>query len=207
MLRSIFFVKNTDLHPISDRLIPRDQKELLLGHKGMVFWLYGLSGSGKSTLAVEMEKELHQQGIHSVVLDGDNLRSGLNLDLGFSDEDRRENIRRVSEVAKLFSESGIIVLVSLITPLREFRKNAKSIIGEPHFHEVFVKASFKTCKERDVKGLYAKAEKGMVTSFTGQESDFEEPDTDCLIIDSEKESPEQSADRLLDFINRSISIN
>jgi adenylylsulfate kinase len=200
-------VKNTDLHPISDRLIPRDHKELLLGHKGMVFWLYGLSGSGKSTLAVEMEKRLHQQGIHSVVLDGDNLRSGLNSDLGFSDEDRRENIRRVSEVAKLFAESGIIVLVSLITPLREFRKNAKSIIGEPHFREVFVKASFTTCKERDVKGLYAKAEKGMLASFTGQGSEFEDPETDCLIIDSEKESPEQSADRLLDFINRSISIN
>ena len=200
-------MKNSDLHPISDRLIPRDQKELLLGHRGMVFWLYGLSGSGKSTLALEMEKRLHQQGIHSVVLDGDNLRSGLNSDLGFSDEDRGENIRRVSEMAKLFAESGIIVLVSLITPLREFRKNAKSIIGELDFHEVFVRASFNTCKERDVKGLYAKAEKGMVASFTGQGSEFEEPDTDCLIIDSEKESPEQSADRLLDFINQAISIN
>jgi len=200
-------VKNSDIHPISDRLIPRDQKELLLGHRGMVFWLYGLSGSGKSTLAVEMEKRLHQQGIHSVVLDGDNLRSGLNSDLGFSDEDRCENIRRVSEMAKLFAESGIIALVSLITPLREFRKNAKSIIGELDFHEVFIKASFNTCKERDVKGLYAKAEEGMVASFTGQGSEFEEPDTDCLIIDSEKESPEQSADRLLDFIKQAISIN
>jgi adenylylsulfate kinase len=200
-------VKNSDLHPISDRLIPRDQKELLLGHKGLVFWLYGLSGSGKSTLAVEMEKRLHQLGIHSVVLDGDNLRSGLNSDLGFSNEERCENIRRVSEVAKLFAESGIIVLVSLITPLREFRKNAKSIIGEPDFHEVFVKASFNICKERDVKGLYAKAEKGMVASFTGQGSEFEEPDTDCLIIDSENENPEQSADRLFEFIKRSISIN
>ena len=200
-------MKNSDIHPISDRLIPRDQKELLLGHRGMVFWLYGLSGSGKSTLAVEMEKRLHQQGIHSVVLDGDNLRSGLNSDLGFSDEDRCENIRRVSEVAKLFAESGIIALVSLITPLREFRKNAKSIIGELDFHEVFIKASFNTCKERDVKGLYAKAEEGMVASFTGQGSEFEEPDTDCLIIDSEKESPEQSADRLLDFIKQAITIN
>ena len=200
-------MKNSDIHPISDRLIPRDQKELLLGHRGMVFWLYGLSGSGKSTLAVEMEKRLHQQGIHSVVLDGDNLRSGLNSDLGFSDEDRCENIRRVSEMGKLFAESGIIALVSLITPLREFRKNAKSIIGELDFHEVFIKASFNTCKERDVKGLYAKAEEGMVASFTGQGSEFEEPDTDCLIIDSEKESPEQSADRLLDFIKQAISIN
>ena len=200
-------MKNSDIHPISDRLIPRDQKELLLGHRCMVFWLYGLSGSGKSTLAVEMEKRLHQQGIHSVVLDGDNLRSGLNSDLGFSDEDRCENIRRVSEMAKLFAESGIIALVSLITPLREFRKNAKSIIGELDFHEVFIKASFNTCKERDVKGLYAKAEEGMVASFTGQGSEFEEPDTDCLIIDSEKESPEQSADRLLDFIKQAITIN
>jgi adenylylsulfate kinase len=110
-------VKNKNIYPISDRLIAQTEKEKLLGSKGMVFWLYGLSGSGKSTMAVEMEKRLHEKGIHSVVLDGDNLRSGLNQDLSFSENDRRENIRRVSEVAKILSENGIIVFVSLITPL------------------------------------------------------------------------------------------
>ena len=168
--------------------------------------MYGLSGSGKSTLAIEMEHRLHQQSIHSVVLDGDNLRSGLNSDLGFSNQDRGENIRRVSEIAKLFSANGIITLVSLISPLREFRKKAKSIIGENHFHEVFIKASYATCQKRDVKGLYAKAEKGLVQSFTGQGSEFEEPETDCLIIDSENEKPQQSADLLFNYISQAISL-
>jgi adenylylsulfate kinase len=200
------FVNKSDIHPIDDRLIPQGQKEKLLGHKGAVFWLYGLSGSGKSTLAIEMEHRLHQQSIHSVVLDGDNLRSGLNSDLGFSNQDRGENIRRVSEIAKLFSANGIITLVSLISPLREFRKKAKSIIGENHFHEVFIKASYATCQKRDVKGLYAKAEKGMVQSFTGQGSAFEKPETDCLIIDSENENPQQSADLLFNYISQAISL-
>jgi adenylylsulfate kinase len=200
------FVNKSDIHPIDDRLIPQGQKEKLLGHKGAVFWLYGLSGSGKSTLAIEMEHRLHQQSIHSVVLDGDNLRSGLNSDLGFSNQDRGENIRRVSEIAKLFSANGIITLVSLISPLREFRKKAKSIIGENHFHEVFIKASYATCQKRDVKGLYAKAEKGLVQSFTGQGSEFEEPETDCLIIDSENENPQQSADLLYNYISEAISL-
>ena len=199
-------MNKSDIHPIDDRLIPQGQKEKLLGHKGAVFWLYGLSGSGKSTLAIEMEHRLHQQSIHSVVLDGDNLRSGLNSDLGFSNQDRGENIRRVSEIAKLFSANGIITLVSLISPLREFRKKAKSIIGENHFHEVFIKASYATCQKRDVKGLYAKAEKGLVQSFTGQGSEFEEPETDCLIIDSENENPQQSADLLYNYISEAISL-
>ena len=199
-------MKNSHLHPTTDRLIARPQKEKLLGHKGMVFWLYGLSGSGKSTLALEMEKRLHQSGRHSVVLDGDNLRSGLNSELGFTQDDRRENIRRVSEVAKLFSENGIITLVSLITPLREFRRNAKSIIGEPYFHEIFIKASYTTCKDRDVKGLYDKAEKGQVQNFTGQTSDFEEPDTDCLVIHSDQESLSDSGDQLFHHITKFISL-
>jgi len=199
-------VNESDIHPITDRLISRGLKEKLLGQKGVVFWLYGLSGSGKSTLAIEMENRLHQENIHSVVLDGDNLRSGLNSDLGFSNQDRAENIRRVSEISKLFSTNGIITLVSLISPLREFRNKAKSIIGEDHFHEIFIKASYSTCKERDVKGLYAKAEKGMVQSFTGQDSEFEEPETDYLMIDSENENLQQSADLLYKYIRQAISL-
>ena len=199
-------MNESDIHPITDRLISRGLKEKLLGQKGVVFWLYGLSGSGKSTLAIEMENRLHQENIHSVVLDGDNLRSGLNSDLGFSNQDRAENIRRVSEIAKLFSTNGIITLVSLISPLREFRNKAKSIIGEDHFHEIFINASYSTCKERDVKGLYAKAEKGMVQSFTGQDSEFEEPETDYLMIESENENLEQSADLLYKYIRQAISL-
>ena len=172
----------------------------------MVFWLYGLSGSGKSTLVMEMEKRLHHEAIHSVVLDGDNLRSGLNKDLGFSDDDRRENIRRVSELAKILAENGIIVLVSLISPLQEFRSLAKAIIGEESFHEIYIQASFAACKERDVKGLYAKAELGKVKSFTGKESSFEEPESAHLTINTEDESKETSMNKLYSYIRNSISI-
>lgn len=199
-------MKNKNIHPISDRLIAQTEKEKLLGSKGMVFWLYGLSGSGKSTMVVEMERRLHKKNIHSVVLDGDNLRSGLNQDLSFSEQDRRENIRRVSEVAKIFSENGIIVFVSLITPLREFRQSARTIIGDDYFQEVFVKASFNTCQKRDVKGLYAKASDGLVPSFTGQGSDFEEPVDQQFIIDSEKESEDVSSEKLFQFVLDSISL-
>ena len=199
-------MKNKNIHPISDRLIAQTEKEKLLGSKGMVFWLYGLSGSGKSTMAVEMERRLHKRNIHSVVLDGDNLRSGLNQDLSFSEKDRRENIRRVSEVAKIFSENGIIVFVSLITPLREFRQSARTIIGDDYFQEVFVKASFNTCQERDVKGLYAKASDGLVPSFTGQGSDFEEPVDQQFIIDSEKEIEDISSEKLFQFVLDLISL-
>ena len=199
-------MKNKNIYAVSYRLITQSEKEKILGSKSMVFWLYGLSGSGKSTMAVEMEKRLHEKNIHSVVLDGDNLRSGLNQDLSFSEKDRRENIRRVSEVAKIFLENGIIVFVSLITPLREFRQTARTIIGDHYFQEVFVKASFNTCQERDVKGLYAKANDGLVPSFTGQGSDFEEPIDQQFIIDSEKESEDISSEKLFQFVLDSISL-
>ena len=199
-------MNKNNIHPINDRLISKTEKEKLLGHRGAVFWLYGLSGSGKSTLVVDMEKRLSKQNTHSVVLDGDNIRTGLNSDLGFSDADRKENIRRVSEVARLFALNGVIVLVSLITPFRELRSLAKSIIGENSFHEIFIKASFATCKSRDVKGLYAKATSGKVDQFTGQESKFEEPSNDCFVIDSEKETLQESGDKLFQYILQSISL-
>ena len=206
MLMYLTFVKNNDIYPITDRLIPSSEKIQLLRHKGMVFWFYGLSGSGKSTLAVEMEKKLHTDGKISVLLDGDNLRSGLNKDLGFSDTDREENIRRVSEVASILCSNGLIVLVSLITPLKKFRANARSIIGANHFKEIFVKASFTTCKKRDVKGLYAKAIEGKVKSFTGKTSDFEEPDQADLIINSENESKIESVEKVYKFLHQAITL-
>jgi adenylylsulfate kinase len=200
-------VSKTDIHPITDRSIPKSEKEMLFGQKGVVFWLCGLSGSGKSTLAIQMEKLLHDKGKHCILLDGDNLRSGLNSDLGFTDSDRIENIRRVSEVAKLLSENGMVVLVSLITPFRKSRLAAKSIIGESNFHEIFVKASFSACKERDVKGLYAKAEAGKVQAFTGKSSAFEEPDNPSLTINTEQQSEEESVQSLFAYILKSISID
>lgn len=206
MLLYSIFVKNNDIHPITERLIPTAEKNQLLGQQGRVFWFYGLSGSGKSTLALEMEKRLHMDGKMSVLLDGDNLRSGLNNDLGFSDVDREENIRRVSEVARLLCSNGLIVLVSLITPLKKFRANARSIVGANNFTEIFVRASFSTCKKRDVKGLYAKAIEGKVSSFTGKTSDFEEPDHADLIIDSEKESEKESAEKVYQFLHQAITL-
>ncbi len=172
----------------------------------MVFWLYGLSGSGKSTLALKMEAELHAKGILSVVLDGDEVRTGLSKDLGFSDSDRSENVRRVSEVAKILSSNGIVVVVSLITPLEKLRAAAREIIGADRFREVFVKSSYATCRKRDVKGLYAKAEEGRIASFTGQGSDFEEPKTPPFLIDTEKETEEISFRRLFDFMRDSIAL-
>ena len=191
-----YFMVATNVHPVADKLLPRTDKERLLRQSGRVFWLYGLSGSGKSTLAIGLERSLHENGLVTAVLDGDNLRSGLNKDLGFSDEDREENLRRVAEVAKLFAENGVVVIVSFITPLKEFRETARKIVGDEDFREVYVKASITTCEERDVKGLYAKAEAGEIANFTGRESAFEEPDSPWLVVDTENFSSEESLEQL-----------
>ena len=187
---------STNIHPITDKLLPRFEKERRLQQRGQVFWLYGLSGSGKSTLALGLERRLHEVGVFSVVLDGDNLRSGLNKDLGFDEDSRRENLRRVAEVAKLFAENGVVVIVSFITPFEEFRQSAKEIVGDEEFREVYVRASLSTCEERDVKGLYAKAAAGEIANFTGRESAFEEPDSPWLVVDTENTSFEESLEQL-----------
>jgi len=154
-----------------------------------------------------MEKRLHKQDTHSIVLDWENLRTGLNKDLNFSEDHRRENVRRVSEVAKLLCENGLIVLVSLITPLKEFRESARSIIGSQNFKEIYIKASFETCQQRDVKGLYAKANQGLINTFTGKGSSFEEPEDADLIIESENKPLEHSAEELFKFISSIIFQN
>jgi adenylylsulfate kinase len=176
-----------NLYTIHDRLVARADKETLLGQRGQVLWLYGLSGSGKSTIAVALERELHNAGRLVKVLDGDNVRSGLNRNLGFSDDDRKENIRRFAEVAKLFADAGVIVLVSVITPKAELRDIARSVIGEEDLTLAYVKASFGTCQQRDPKGLYAKVAAGQVKQFTGKDSGFEEPPESAtdVIIDTE----------------------
>ena len=188
----------TNIHPETRRFLDRAAKEELLRQKGVVLWLYGLSGSGKSTIANEVERVLHGDGRMTVILDGDNLRTGLNSNLGFSDEDRTENVRRVAETAKLLAGQGIIVFVSVITPLRRHRAAAQEIIG-PDFHEIYVKADFDTCAERDPKGLYAKAKEGKIGQFTGKDSGFEEPENPALVLDTQARSADQCVVDLLGY--------
>jgi adenylylsulfate kinase len=195
---------DANIHPIFDRVLPRADKEARLGQRGRVIWLYGLSGSGKSTLAIALERRLHAEGFATQLLDGDNIRTGLNRGLGFSDADRAENIRRIAEVAKLHAHAGLVTLCSFITPLRSLRDSAREIIGADDLLEVYVKASFATCAARDPKGLYAKAAAGGVGQFTGKDSSFEEPlaasdaaDAATLIIDTEAATPEACLAALL----------
>lgn len=185
-----------------DRMLGRDAKESQLKQKGHVFWLYGLSGSGKSTIADKVERSLVAQGHYIKLLDGDNVRTRLNKDLGFTDADRSENIRRIAEVARLFLDAGFVVITSFISPLKEYRDLAESIIGEGDFTKVYINASFSTCSERDVKGLYAKAKKGAVSHFTGKDSLFEAPsDSDeDWILDTEQFSASESTEELVNKI-------
>lgn len=187
-----------NIHPEFSRQLGKESKEALLGQRGIVLWLCGLSGSGKSTLANALERTLHAEGKYVIILDGDNLRSGLNADLGFSDEDRNENIRRTAEVAKILSNNGAIVILSLITPQEIFRAKAREIIGES-YKEIFIKADFETCQQRDVKGLYAKQAKGEIKNFTGAGSDFVEPANPDLVIDTTTLTEEQSLQKLIEF--------
>lgn len=180
-----------NIHTQFHRFVSPAEKEELLGQAGAVVWLYGLSGSGKSTIAAALERCLHDEGRFVMILDGDNFRHGLNSDLGFSDEDRSENVRRVAEVAKVLADQGVIVLVSVITPRNSLRTLARDIVGEA-FHEVFVKASFETCAGRDPKGLYAKVAAGDLPNFTGKDSGFEEPDQADLTIDTERTNPAEA---------------
>ncbi|WP_193210807.1 adenylyl-sulfate kinase [Luteolibacter marinus] len=187
----------SNIHPHAT--LPRHDKETLLGQRGVVLWFCGLSGSGKSTIAAGLERVLHQQGRFTVRLDGDNLRTGLNSNLGFSDEDRLENIRRTAEMAKVLASNGVIVLCSLITPKGIHRDLARGIL-DGDFAEIFIKASYQACEARDVKGLYAKAAKGEVAHFTGRDSSFEEPQQADLVIDTEKLSVEDGIFEVLEFL-------
>lgn len=193
------------IYPVFDKMLPREAKEELLGQRGCVIWMYGLSGSGKSTLANLLERRLHEQGCFVKVLDGDNVRSGLNNNLGFSDEDRLENIRRVSEVSKLFADAGVIVVNSFITPKNDLRRMARKIVGDDDLLEVYVKASFETCAQRDPKGLYAKVKAGEVKHFTGKDSSFEEPERPDLVIDTEAFSEEECLSQLLEAAREKLA--
>jgi len=190
-------VSADEIHPVQDRLLGRAEQEALLGQRGRVAWLYGLSGSGKSTIAAAAQRSLYEEGRLVQVLDGDNIRAGLNRNLGFSEEDRRENLRRIAEVARLFVDTGTVVLASFISPLREFRSRAREIVGAEDFLEVYVRASFAECARRDVKGIYGRAAAGEVARFSGKDSAFEEPENPDLLLDTEQETVEESVARLL----------
>ena len=180
--------------------ITRKNREDIKKQKGTALWFTGLSGSGKSTIANEVEKELFYQNKHTYILDGDNIRHGLNNDLGFSSNDRSENIRRIAEVAKLFVDAGLIVLVSFISPFQKDRELAKKIIGQEDFIEIFVDASFQECAKRDPKGLYKKALNGEIKNFTGLDSPYEKPENPDIYINSSKITIQESTKKILDFL-------
>jgi len=191
------------IHPEFHRFLAQQDKESLLGQKGLVVWMTGLSGSGKSTIANAVERYFHAAGRMTTILDGDNLRTGLNRDLGFSDADRAENIRRTAEVAKLFASQGIITFVSLITPKNAFRKAARTIVGGC-YHEVFIQASYENCAVRDPKGLYQKAAAGKVRDFTGKDSGFESPDAADLILDTNAHTVDECATKLIAYLSQQL---
>jgi len=191
-------MKNAEnIYPVFDRMLTRADKEKLLGQRGVMLWFTGLSGSGKSTIAIALERELHRRGLLCRILDGDNIRAGINANLGFSAADRRENIRRIAEVGKLFVDTGIITIASFISPTTELRQMAAEIIGASDFKEVYVATPLAVCEKRDVKGLYAKARRGEIGNFTGISAPFEAPTHPALSLDTSVLSLEESVEKLL----------
>ncbi len=191
---------------MSNNIIPQDynitcqMRSNLKGHEPLVVWFTGLSGSGKSTIANVVEKELFNKKIHTYSLDGDNIRGGLNKDLGFSKEDRTENLRRIAEVAKLFVDAGNVVLSAFITPLESDRNLIRKMVGAENFVEVYINTSVEECERRDVKGLYKKARAGEIRDFTGISSPFEDPMNPDVLIHTEKEGIEEAAHKVLNYI-------
>lgn len=189
-----------NIYPIFDKMLQREDRESLLKQRGTMIWFTGLSGSGKSTLAIALERELYKKGILCRILDGDNIRSGINNNLGFSEADRTENIRRIAEVSKLFVDCGIVTIAAFISPTNAIRTMAANIIGREDFLEVYVSTPIEECEKRDVKGLYAKARRGEIKDFTGISSPFEEPKDAFVSIDTSKQPLEASVKALMDAI-------
>ena len=193
-----------NIYPIFEKMLQRKDREALLKQKGIMIWFTGLSGSGKSTLAIALEGELYKQGILCRILDGDNIRSGINNNLGFSEADRTENIRRIAEVSKLFVDCGIVTIAAFISPTHAIRRMASEIIGEDDFLEVYVSTPIEECERRDVKGLYAKARRGEIKEFTGISSPFEAP---FISIDTSRQSLADSVKVLLEAVSPKITGN
>ena len=195
-----------NIHPIFERMQSREDKERQLGQRGLTIWFTGLSGSGKSTLAIALERRLSERGILCRILDGDNVRTGINRGLGFSDEHRRENIRRIAEVCRLFIDTGVVVLASFVSPNESLRAMARDIIGEQDFVEVYVSTSFEECCRRDVKGLYQKALRGEIADFTGVTSAYEPPASPLLSIDTEGRSIEECVEEIERVVINKITL-
>lgn len=195
-----------NIHPVFEKMLSREERQKKLNQKSCVLWFTGLSGSGKSTIAVNLERLLFQSGFFAQVLDGDNIRFGLNKNLGFSTEDREENIRRISEVAKLYCDSGIITICSFVSPTAEIRNQAKSIIGENDFYEIFVDTPLEVCENRDVKGLYKKARKGEIQNFTGIDAPYEKPKNPDLTIETDSQSILESTEIVFNYIHERIKL-
>ena len=189
-----------NIYPIYNRMLSRQEREKMLGQRGVMVWFTGLSGSGKSTVALGVERELHRRGILCRILDGDNIRAGINSNLGFSPEDRRENIRRIAEVGKLFVDTGVVTLACFVSPTKEIRQMAREIVGADDFKEVFVSTPIEECERRDVKGLYARARRGEVKEFTGVSAPFEAPQHPALSIDTSVLPLEESVARVVEMV-------
>ncbi len=188
------------IHPVFDSILGRKDKQALLKQQSVVIWFTGLSGSGKTTIAIALEQELNKRGILTQVLDGDNIRAGINNNLGFSEEDRKENIRRIAEVTKLFLDCGIVTINCFVSPTNEIREQAKTIIGENDFLEIFINTPLEICEQRDVKGLYKKARAGEIKDFTGISSPFEAPVNPFLAIKTANRTVEESVKEILDKV-------
>ncbi|PWW81188.1 adenylyl-sulfate kinase [Prosthecochloris marina] len=194
------------IHPVFDQILNRADKERMLGQRGCTLWLTGLSGSGKTTLARHAEKELAAQGFLTQVLDGDNIRTGINNNLGFGEEDRRENIRRIAEVTKLFVQCGVVTMNSFISPSQEMRDMARDIIGPEDFLEVFVDAPLEVCEERDVKGMYKKARAGQIPNFTGISAPYDAPEKPDIHVRTDGRSIEECVKQVIDFVMPRIKV-
>ncbi|MBQ5937541.1 MAG: adenylyl-sulfate kinase [Bacteroidaceae bacterium] len=192
------------IYPIFDKMLSREDKESLLHQRGIMIWMTGLSGSGKSTVAIGVERELHNRGILCRILDGDNIRAGINSNLGFSEEDRRENIRRIAEIGKLFVDTGIVTIACFVSPTTELREMARKIIGEKDFREVYIATPLAECERRDVKGLYARARRGEVRDFTGISAPFEAPTNPDLSLDTSKMTLKEEVKAVIELINKNI---
>ena len=195
-----------NIFSVFDEIIQRPEKEKLLKQRSKVLWLTGLSGSGKTSIAKVLEKELHNKGFLTQLLDGDNVRTGINNNLSFSEEDRLENIRRISEVSKLFLNCGIITINCFVSPTVSIRQTAKKIIGEKDYLEIFIDTPLEVCEQRDTKGLYAKARKGEILNFTGINAPFEKPENPALEVKTVNKSIQESAEEILRFIDPIIKL-
>jgi len=186
-----------NIHPTFDKILKREDKEKLLNQRSIVIWITGLSGSGKTTVAKGLELELHKRGYLTKLLDGDNVRTGINNNLRFTEEDRKENIRRIAEVSTLFMKAGVILINCFISPTKEIRDQAREIVGEKDFFEIFVNTPLNVCEERDIKGLYAKARAGLIKNFTGIDSPYEEPENPAVEIKTEEQNIDESVQHVL----------